>query len=154
LEVFDVKAIRQRRILEIIETKPIETQEELAEELRQQGLEVTQATVSRDIKELRLLKNLTGEGKYRYALPRDEYRQSGDRMARIFQDSVVHMDFSENIIVIRTLPGMAQAVAFTIDNAQWEEIIGTVAGDDAILIVIKPIERVQETLDKFIRLLD
>lgn len=148
-----MKAIRQRRILEIIENKPIETQEELAEELRKQGFEVTQATVSRDIKELRLVKNLSNQGTYRYALPRDAYRANGDRMARMFQDSVVRMDYSENIIVIKTLPGTAQAVASTIDTAQWEEIIGTVAGDDTILIVVKPKEKVQETLDKFFQLM-
>lgn len=148
-----MKAIRQRRILEIIENQPIETQEDLAEELRKQGFEVTQATVSRDIKELRLVKNLTSQGTYRYALPRDAYRVNGDRMARLFQDSVVHMDYSENIIAIKTLPGTAQAVASTIDTAQWEEIIGTVAGDDTILIVVKPKEKVQETLNKFFQLM-
>lgn len=148
-----MKTIRQRRIMEIIDNKLIETQEELAEELRRQGFDVTQATVSRDIKELRLVKNLSSQGKYRYAIPRDTYRGYGDRMARMFQDSVIRMDYSENIIVIKTLPGTAQAVASTIDNAQWEEIIGTVAGDDTIINVVKPKEKVKETLGKFYQLM-
>lgn len=148
-----MKTIRQRRILEIIEHKPIETQEDLAEELRKLGFEVTQATVSRDIKELRLVKNPSGQGTYRYALPREALRGHGDRMSRMFQDSVTHMDYSENLIVIKTLPGTANAVASTIDAAQWEEILGTVAGDDNILIVIKPKERVQDTLCKFYQLM-
>ena len=140
-----MKSIRHTRIKDIIENKVIETQEELAEELRKKSIDVTQATVSRDIKELMLIKLPTGDGRYRYAFPLEKnvvFSQS--RMVRMFQDSVTSIDYSENIIVIKTLPGAANAVASTLDYAKWPEIIGTVAGDDNILAVIKPIQAVED----------
>ncbi|SDF09686.1 transcriptional regulator, ArgR family [Sporolituus thermophilus DSM 23256] len=149
-----VKALRHAKIKEIIERQIIETQEELAEALRKENIEVTQATVSRDIKELMLIKVPTGDGRYRYAFPPEQsviYSQS--RMARIFQDSVIGLDFSTNIIVIKTLPGTAQAVASTIDHAKWSEVIGSVAGDDTIFVLVKPPEAVNEVLAKFQALL-
>lgn len=139
-----MKTIRQNKILEIITNKAIGTQEELAEELRRQGLEVTQATVSRDIRELRLFKNLTSTGSPRYAVPQDSVHNQGDRMTRMFRDSVLRLDESLNLLVIKTLPGTAQAVASTIDDAGWPDILGTVAGDDTILVVIKGLEKVGE----------
>ncbi|MBP2631826.1 MAG: transcriptional regulator, ArgR family, partial [Firmicutes bacterium] len=133
----------------IIENTVVETQEELAESLRKQNIEVTQATVSRDIKELMLIKIPTGDGRYRYAYPLEKNIVfSKNRMARMFQDSVIGLNYSENIIVIKTLPGTANAVASTLDYAKWPEIIGTVAGDDNILVVIKPIEAVPQILRK------
>jgi transcriptional regulator of arginine metabolism len=144
-----VKAIRHARIKDIIENTVVETQEELAESLRKQNIEVTQATVSRDIKELMLIKIPTGDGRYRYAYPLEKNIVfSKNRMARMFQDSVIGLNYSENIIVIKTLPGTANAVASTLDYAKWPEIIGTVAGDDNILVVIKPIEAVPQILRK------
>jgi transcriptional regulator of arginine metabolism len=144
-----VKAIRHARIKEIIENTVVETQEELAESLRKQNIEVTQATVSRDIKELMLIKIPTGDGRYRYAYPLEKNIVfSKNRMSRMFQDSVIGLNYSENIIVIKTLPGTANAVASTLDYAKWPEIIGTVAGDDNILVVIKPIEAVPQILRK------
>jgi len=149
-----VKAVRHAKIKEIIEHNIIETQEELAEALRKKGIEVTQATVSRDIKELMLIKVPTGDGRYRYAFPLEKnvvFSQS--RMERLFHDCVLLLDYSENIIVIKTLPGTAQAVASTIDYAKWPEIIGTVAGDDNILVVVKPTSAVPHILNKFQALL-
>ncbi|MBP2633504.1 MAG: transcriptional regulator, ArgR family [Firmicutes bacterium] len=144
-----MKAIRHARIKEIIENTVVETQEELAESLRKQNIEVTQATVSRDIKELMLIKIPTGDGRYRYAYPLEKNIVfSKNRMSRMFQDSVIGLNYSENIIVIKTLPGTANAVASTLDYAKWPEIIGTVAGDDNILVVIKPIEAVPQILRK------
>lgn len=144
-----MKAMRHAKIKEIIETAIVETQEELAEALRKRGIEVTQATVSRDIKELMLIKIPTGDGRYRYAYPLDKNLVfSRNRMVRMFQDSVLGFDYSENIIVIKTLPGAANAVASTLDHAKWPEIIGTVAGDDNILVVIKPAEAAPEILRK------
>ena len=144
-----MKAIRHARIKEIIENTVVETQEELAESLRKQNIEVTQATVSRDIKELMLIKIPTGDGRYRYAYPLEKNIVfSKNRMARMFQDSVIGLNYSENIIVIKTLPGTANAVASTLDYAKWPEIIGTVAGDDNILVVVKPIEAVPQILRK------
>lgn len=144
-----MKSIRHTRIKDIIENKVIETQEELAEELREKSIDVTQATVSRDIKELMLIKLPTGDGRYRYAFPLEKnvvFSQS--RMVRMFQDSVTSIDYSENIIVIKTLPGAANAVASTLDYAKWPEIIGTVAGDDNILAVIKPIQAVEDIVQR------
>jgi len=145
-----MKALRHAKIREIIERSFIETQEELAESLRQGGIEVTQATVSRDIKELRLIKIPSGDGNYRYAFPMDQNAlYSPSRMERMFRDSVIGMDSSANIVVLKTLPGTAQAVASTIDYAKWPEIIGTVAGDDNILAVIKPVEAVEKVMTRF-----
>ena len=136
-----MKAIRHARIKDIIENAVIETQEDLAEALREQHIEVTQATVSRDIKELMLIKVPTGDGRYRYALPAQEnYAFTKERMRRIFNDTIIDCDYSENILVVKTLPGGANTVAAALDYCKWPEIIGTVAGDDSILVVIKPKE--------------
>lgn len=149
-----MKASRHARIKEIIENQAVETQEELAEALRKKGIEVTQATVSRDIKELMLIKVPTGDGRYRYAFPPEQnlvFSQS--RLERAFQDSVVGMDHSLNIIVIKTVPGLAQAVAFAVDSTRWPEIIGTVGGDDTVFIVVKPPEAAAGVLARFRALL-
>lgn len=144
-----MKAIRHAKIKDIIETSVIETQEDLADALRKQGIEITQATVSRDIKELMLIKIPTGDGRYRYAYPMEKNVVfSKNRLTRMFQDSVVGINYSENIIVIKTLPGTANAVASTLDYVKWPEIIGTVAGDDNILVVVKPKEAVAEIMRK------
>jgi len=136
-----VKALRHANIKDIIEKNVIETQEDLAEALGKESIRVTQATVSRDIKELMLIKVPAGEGRYRYAFPVENNTAFlQPRMERIFQDSVVGMDYSANIVVIKTLPGTAQAVAAAIDNTKWPDIIGTVAGDDNILVVVKPVD--------------
>ena len=149
-----MKVLRHGKVKEIIENTVIETQEELAEALRRQGIDVTQATVSRDIKELLLIKVPVGDGRYRYAFPQEQNVMiSPARMERTFQDSVVAINHSQNIIVLKTMPGTAQAVAFTIDHVKWPEIIGTVAGDDTIFVVVKPIDSVSKVLSKFQALL-
>lgn len=133
-----MKNYRQAKIKAIIEAQIIETQEELAAALKEQKIEVTQATVSRDIKELNLVKIPYGHGKYRYSYPLDVKQvHSESKMQKTFQDVVVSIDFSENIVVIKTQPGAGGTVAFALDNAQWPEIIGTVAGDDTVLAVVK-----------------
>lgn len=149
-----MKLLRHGKVKEIVENTVVETQEELAEALRRQGIDVTQATVSRDIKELMLIKVPVGDGRYRYAFPQEQTIMiSPARMERTFQDSVVGINHSQNIIVLKTMPGTAQAVAFTIDYVKWPEIIGTVAGDDTILVVVKPIEAVPTVIAKFQALL-
>lgn len=148
-----MKALRHANIKEIIENNVIETQEDLAEALGKQSIRVTQATVSRDIKELMLIKVPAGEGRYRYAFPVENNTAFlQPRMERIFQDSVVGMDYSANIVVIKTLPGTAQAVAAAIDNTKWPDIIGTVAGDDNILVVVKPIDAAPRVIAKLLAL--
>lgn len=131
-----MKRYRYNKIKEIVKSRPIETQEELANALLEEGIEVTQATVSRDIKELMLIKIPTGDGHYRYAItPDNNIVFSRSRITRLFQDSITNMNSAYNQLVIHTLPGSAQSVSFAIDNAKWPEILGTIAGDDTILIL-------------------
>lgn len=142
-----MKSRRQRLILELVASQKIETQEELAELLRSKGIEVTQATVSRDIKELGLVKVPTENNRYRYGLPGE--RLSGvidQRQQRLFRESVIKIASSENIIVIKTLPGSAQGVGAVIDNLDWPEVIGTVAGDDTILAVARSRSEVEQIM--------
>lgn len=150
-----MKAIRHARIKEIVENHAIETQEELAEALRKIGIDVTQATVSRDIKELMLIKVPAADGGYHYAFPPEQnVFVSQSRMERTFRDAVTGIDYSLNLIVLRTMPGTAQAVAYTIDTVRWTEIIGTVAGDDTICVIVKPPEAVADVVARFQELLD
>jgi len=143
-----MKARRQRKILEIIQQEIIETQEDLAASLRKCGFEVTQATVSRDIKELGLIKIPCENNLFKYASPGERtVQRAEDRLKRYFHDTVVSLAMSENLIVIKTYPGGAQGVASAIDQIGWQEIIGTVGGDDTILVVIKP-KRVADTVMK------
>jgi transcriptional regulator of arginine metabolism len=144
-----MKARRQLKILELIEHHGISTQEELAEKLGQNGFDVTQATVSRDIKELRLLKIPTGEDTYRYAAPSEkQHGNNQERLKRIVRDSVTSINHSENLIVIRTLPGNAMPLASLLDGSKWSEIIGTVGGDDTILVIVKPKEAVSVVIER------
>ncbi len=134
-----MKIKRQKKVVEIVTNQTISTQEGLAQELKKEGFSVTQATVSRDIKELGLFKLSTGDHSYRYALPLESTNLSPiSRLRKVFRDSVVKIDYSENIIVIRTLVGNAHAVAACLDYLDNKEILGTVAGDDTIFVVIKP----------------
>ncbi len=144
-----MKSQRHRKIVEIVEQNVIETQEELADELERQGFKVTQATVSRDIRELRLVKIAAGDNRYRYAVSQKRFAGGQSKIKRIFRDSVTGLDFSENIIVVKTTPGAAQAVALVIDNEGCREIIGTVAGDDTVLVVVKPKSEVQQIIKGF-----
>lgn len=133
-----MKSQRQKRIIQIIENHPIATQEELALALEKAGYDVTQATVSRDIKELGLIKIPVGNNTYKYGIPGETaLPHNEERLRRLLQELVVGLNFSENLIVLKTYPGNAQSVASLIDGAKWPEVIGTVAGDDTILLVVK-----------------
>lgn len=148
-----MKTRRHFAIREILQSERISTQEELCDELRNRGYDVTQATVSRDIKELSLVKIPDGSG-YRYALPETQSRKTSNvRMRRVFQDSVVGYNHSENIIVIKTVPGAAQSIASLIDSLDNPLILGTVAGDDTIFMVIKNREAIVEVMQLFRELL-
>jgi transcriptional regulator of arginine metabolism len=149
-----VKIQRQKKIIEIISQKQIQTQIEMAAALHSAGFKVTQATVSRDIKELNLIKAPAGKNTVRYTLPETlTLAQSDNRLKRLFKDSVVSIDYSENLIVIKTLPGEAQGVASAVDRAGWPEIIGTVAGDDTILAIVKPKRYLPILLKRFNQLI-
>lgn len=144
-----MKARRHFAIIDIISNQRIATQEELCEALRKSGFDVTQATVSRDIKELQLIKVPDKEG-YRYALPASTpLIASQERMKRAFADSVVNIDYSGNIVVIKTLPGAAQSIASIIDNYDNPNILGTVGGDDTVFVVVKPEKAAEKIADEF-----
>ncbi len=148
-----MKAKRHARVLKILRDKVVETQEDLARELRKEGFRVTQATVSRDIKELRVTKLPSSDGRYRYALPRERSQEESQRrLARLFMDSVIAIDYSENLVVVKTLTGNAHAVAAAIDDADYSEIVGTIAGDDTILAIVRPKSAVPSVLEKLNKL--
>lgn len=131
------KEERHRAILNIIRDKVVSTQEDLAEELRRAGFAVAQATVSRDVRELRLVKVADDEGGYRYAIPPSAMPpDSLGRLQRAFRDYVVDVRFSGHFLLVKTLPGSAQVVAALLDSVEIEGVVGTVAGDDAILVVL------------------
>lgn len=149
-----MKGARRRVIREVIATRTIQTQAELTAELNRQGFAVTQATVSRDVKELGLVKVPADGGIYRYALPEaSQGPDPHDRLRRIFADSVVSLDWSLNLIVIHTLPGTAHAVASCLDHVRLDGMIGTVAGDDTILVVVKSGQKVRRILGELKKLL-
>lgn len=126
------------KIREIVSSRIIETQEELAEALRVAGFNVTQATISRDIKEMHLIKTPTANGAYKYSLPTEpSSHQPEVKLHRLLNDVFVAIDAAENLVIMRTLPGNAHAVAVLFDSIEWPEIVGTVAGDDTILIIVR-----------------
>lgn len=142
-----LKSRRHRLILQIIRETPIGTQEELAQALQREGVQVTQATVSRDIRELQLVKVPSPDGGYQYAVPEDASpAHTRERLARVLRDCLVDIDFSENLIVVKTLTGTAPAAAEAIDRMGWPQIIGSVAGDNTVLVVVRPREAVPEVI--------
>lgn len=143
-----MKTVRQVTILDIIEKNDIETQEELADALRLRGIQVTQATVSRDIKELRLLKVLTPMGSYKYATADKAENGLTDRFIRMLAESVLSVASSANMIVIKTLSGSAAVAAEALDSFHWPEVLGTIAGDNTIFMVIRSLEEVPTTVDR------
>ena len=132
-----MKSKRQDEIIRLISAGDIETQEELASELRKLGYKVTQATISRDIRELHLIKVASKGGGFKYAKPEKHEIAVSERLARILTDSMVRVDFSGNIIVVNTISGSANVAAEALDNLGWPEILGTIAGDNTIFIVVK-----------------
>ena len=144
-----MKNARQTAILSIIEQYDIETQEELAGRLKDMGIVVTQATVSRDIKELRLLKVLSAKGGYKYATADKAEHGLSDRFVRIFVDSVLSISYAGNIIVIKTLSASANAACEAIDSMRWPEILGTMAGDNTILAIVHKEEEAARVTTRF-----
>lgn len=133
-----MKSQRQAKILEIISTKNVETQEQLLEELQHEGFHATQATISRDIKELRIVKELTSFGTYRYSAATSEIDTGfTSRLNTIFRECVVSFDYAQNILVIRTLPGLASAAGSAIDAMNMGAVVGTLAGDDTVFVVMR-----------------
>lgn len=145
-----VKARRHQRILDIVRSKPIQTQEDLSTELAREGMSVTQATISRDIKELRLVKAPVGDGSYRYTVPVDRNIEDiNRRIERVFREAVISVEDSDNIVVIKTLEGAAQAIGAIVDDLDWPEVVGSLAGDDTIFVVVKPADKALEVMARF-----
>ena len=149
-----MKTKRQRKIIELITNYDIETQEELAAKLVENGFNVTQATISRDIRELNLTKIATKGGKQKYAVQSSSDIVSNSKYMRVLNDGIITMDTAGNILVVKTVSGMAMAVAAALDAMQIKEILGCMAGDDTIMCVVKHAEetdRVKEHIESFIR---
>ena len=133
-----MKAKRQAKIMEIISTSNVETQEQLLQELQEAGFSCTQATISRAIKELKIVKEMTNFGTYRYSITEKEPGNPfSDRLNTIFRECVTSFDYAQNIIVIHTLPGLANAAASALDTMSRSVVLGSIAGDDTVLIVMR-----------------
>jgi len=150
-----VKGTRQAEILKIVETKEVETQEQLLEELRRSGFHSTQATISRDIKQLHLVKELTGTGRYRYVL--SERKHTADfagRLRKIFKESVTSFDVAQNIVVINTMPGLASAACSAMDSMEIDQMVGTLAGDDTAILIMRTNEAAAEFCSEIHKMLN
>jgi len=142
-----MKYNRHAKILDIIEKYDIVTQDELVEKLKEHGMDVTQATISRDIKELRLVKVMDSEGNTKYTAINNDSGALNEKMLTILRGGYVSSDYANNILVVKTLPGMASGVASSIDSLGWPAIVGPIAGDDTIMIVTRA-ERIAEELQE------
>jgi len=142
-----MKRERQSKILEIIEARDIETQEELVDALKAEGFNVTQATVSRDINELRLGKLSYGKGRKRFAAQASDAHLAG-KYLRVLRDGFISMDMAQNILVVKTVSGMAMAVAASLDSLHMKEVVGSIAGDDTIMMAIRTTEETKTVMDR------
>nr|WP_263313202.1 transcriptional regulator ArgR [Mammaliicoccus sp. Marseille-Q6498] len=147
------KTMRQIKIREIISNEQIETQEELVRRLNEHDLNITQATISRDIKELQLIKVPAPSGQYIYSLPRDRKYHPIDKLGRYLMDSFVKIDGTDNLLVLKTLPGNAQSIGAIIDQIDWKEVLGTICGDDTCLIICKDKESGEVITDRIFNML-
>ena len=149
-----IKSNRQQKIAELISTQNISTQTELTNKLIQCGFDVTQATVSRDLGEMRVIKTLLPDGTYKYALSGGGEIKINDKLQTVFEQCLMDVDYAMNIVVLKTMSGAAQAVGYALDSFTWEEIVGSIAGDDTIMIVVrneKSAKQLVAKLDKYIR---
>ena len=149
-----MKNARQGEILKIIQTKDVETQDQLLEELKLRGYSATQATISRDIKELRMVKELTGSGGYRYTLSDRKVSSTADvRLRNIFKEGVVSADVAQNIVVVRTMPGVASGVCFALDGMEIDGMVGSLAGDDTGILIMRDNASAQQFINEIHKLL-
>ena len=143
-----MKVSRHAKIIELISQYDIETQEELAEYLNNAGFKVTQATVSRDIRDLKLTKVSLNGGKQKYVIHRQDEDGMSEKYIRVLRDGYMSMDMAQNILVIKTVSGMAMAVAVAVDAMKWNEIVGSIAGDDTIMCACKSSELAEGVMEK------
>ncbi len=140
-----MKNDRQTQILEIISRENIETQEQLLDRLREKGIRSTQATISRDIKQLHLIKEPVGQGVYRYAVSGNRTELNfADRLRTIFRECVISVDWAQNIVVIKTMPGLASGACSALDKMDMPNLIGTLAGDDTAYLLLRDMESARE----------
>ena len=149
-----MKIARHTKILEIIENNAIETQEELASRLKDEGFDVTQATISRDIREMKLTKISMENGKQKYTAIKSAEAGISDRLIRVFRDAVIRMDYAQNMIVIKTHNGMGMAVAVAVDNMQNSDILGSIAGDDTVFCVARTHNQAMEFIQKLNKIMN
>ncbi len=147
------KGQRHIKIRELITNREIETQDELVDLLKGLGFNVTQATVSRDIKELHLVKVPMQDGRYKYSLPADQRFNPLQKLRKSLLDAFVKLDVAGHMIVMKTMPGNANAIGVLIDNLDWVEILGTICGDDTCLIICRTPEEAKQLSDKFLGML-
>ncbi len=143
-----MKYRRHNKIIEIISEQVIDTQEELIEKLREAGFDVTQATVSRDIRDLKIIKTLTEKNQYRYAISQNNENHISSRYRSIIKDTVTKVNCANNMVVLHTYSGMANAAAAAIDGMGWDEILGTIAGDDTIFVLMSDKDSAFDLVDK------
>lgn len=143
-----MKKSRHQKIKELVEEYEIETQEELAEKLKEAGYAVTQATVSRDIREMKLSKISMGDGRQKYTILIQGDHYLSDKYIRVLKDGFVSMDMAQNILVIKTVSGMAMAVAAAVDAMKLKEIVGSIAGDDTIMMAVRTVEDTEIVMEK------
>ena len=144
-----MKNDRQSRILEIIEREPIDTQEQLQQRLQEEGITCTQATISRDIKQLHLIKEPIGQGKYRYAVSVQRNRLNvADKLRTIFRESIVSVDYAQNIVVIKTMAGLANAAAAALERMSTPCMMGSLGGGDTALLVMRDTESARSFCDE------
>jgi transcriptional regulator of arginine metabolism len=149
-----MKVNRHAKIVELVNKYHIETQEELADRLNQEGYKVTQATVSRDIRDLKLTKVQTEVGRQKYAVIQKTENKLTEKYGRILRDGFVSMDSAQNILVIKTVSGMAMAVAVAVDNLHNSDILGTIAGDDTVFCVARTHNQAVEFIQKFTKIMN
>jgi len=147
------KIKRHLKIREIISENDIETQDELVNHLKKLGFKVTQATVSRDIKELHLVKVPSASGKYKYSTPTEQRFNPNDKLKRLIMEAFVSIDHASHFIVLKTIPGNAHALGALIDDLDWEEIMGTICGDDTCLIICRTEEKAKAVEHRFVNML-
>ncbi|GIQ70671.1 transcriptional regulator ArgR [Xylanibacillus composti] len=148
-----MKGQRHIKIREIINSREIETQDELVNALREAGYNVTQATVSRDMKELHLIKVPLDDGRYKYSMPSDQRFNPIHKLKRSLADNFVQIDFAEQMVVLKSLPGTANAIGALIDNLEWPEIMGTISGDDTLLLICRSREQSERVVSQILGML-
>lgn len=148
------KTERQQKIIELIGTYNISTQTELTNKLVEMGYDVTQATISRDLQEMRIMKVTLPDGTYKYATSNDSDIRINDKLQNVFEQCLVSVDYANNLVVLKTISGAAQAVGYALDSFTWEEIVGSIAGDDTIMIVVRNEKSAKQLCAKLLKYLD